>query len=95
MYSGVVRWALAGLLAGSVHGIEVDVTSSSSLKSASKQVAANMMNYYTGDQPGDNPGNLPQPYYWWEAGGMFMHMVDYYYCSLPPSVVNAMSSATH
>jgi mannan endo-1,6-alpha-mannosidase len=38
-----------------------------------------MMQYYTGDQPGDVPGNIPAPYYWWEAGAMFGAMVEYWY----------------
>jgi mannan endo-1,6-alpha-mannosidase len=38
-----------------------------------------MMKYYTGNRTGDVPGNLPSPYYWWEAGGMFGIMVDYWY----------------
>jgi mannan endo-1,6-alpha-mannosidase len=37
------------------------------------------MKWYTGNNTGDVPGNLPSPYYWWEAGGMFMTMVDYWY----------------
>lgn len=38
-----------------------------------------MMKYYTGNRTGDVPGNLPDPYYWWEAGAMFGGMVDYWY----------------
>lgn len=38
-----------------------------------------MRKWYTGDKPGDTPGNLPNPYYWWEAGAMFNAFVDYYY----------------
>jgi mannan endo-1,6-alpha-mannosidase len=38
-----------------------------------------MTQYYTGYRPGDIPGNLPQPYYWWEAGAMFGALVDYWY----------------
>jgi mannan endo-1,6-alpha-mannosidase len=38
-----------------------------------------MMKYYTGNNTGDNPGNLPSPYYWWEAGAMFGTMVEYWY----------------
>ena len=30
-------------------------------------------------RPGNVPGNLPRPYYWWEAGGMFGALVEYYY----------------
>jgi mannan endo-1,6-alpha-mannosidase len=37
-----------------------------------------MMTYYTGYRPGDNPGNLPDPYYWWEAGAMFNALIDYW-----------------
>lgn len=37
------------------------------------------MKYYTGNNTGDNPGNVPSPYFWWEGGGMFGTMVDYWY----------------
>lgn len=38
-----------------------------------------MVKYYTGNRTGDVPGNLPDPYYWWEAGAMFGSLVDYWY----------------
>lgn len=37
------------------------------------------MLYYGGNQSGATPGILGDPYYWWEAGGMFGSLVDYYY----------------
>lgn len=37
------------------------------------------MKWYTGNHTGDVPGNLPAPYYWWEAGAMFGEMVEYWY----------------
>lgn len=37
------------------------------------------MKYYTGNRTGDVPGNLPSPYYWWEAGALFGEMVEYWY----------------
>lgn len=49
------------------------------MKSAAKKVATNMVSYYTGMNPGDNPGNLPDPYFWWEAGAMFSALIDYWY----------------
>ncbi|PQE22414.1 putative mannan endo-16-alpha-mannosidase DCW1 precursor protein [Rutstroemia sp. NJR-2017a BVV2] len=49
------------------------------IKSAASTVAYGMMKYYTGNNTGDVPGNLPDPYYWWEAGAMFGIMVDYWY----------------
>lgn len=50
-----------------------------SVKAAAKQVAWDMVHFYTGNNTGDVPGNLPQPYYWWEAGAMFGALLDYYY----------------
>ena len=38
-----------------------------------------MMSYYTGNHPGDIPGVLPPPYYWWEAGAMFGALIDYWF----------------
>lgn len=38
-----------------------------------------MMTFYTGNRTGDVPGNLPQPYYWWQAGAMFGSLINYYY----------------
>lgn len=38
-----------------------------------------MMTYYTGNQIGKEPGLLPSPYYWWEAGAMWAGMVEYWH----------------
>lgn len=77
------QWILFCLAAGGlVESIDVNFESAESIKSASGTIAYDMMTFYTGNNTGDTPGNLPPPYYWWEAGAMFMHMVDYYYCSL-------------
>lgn len=38
-----------------------------------------MVSLYTGNNTGDVPGNLPAPYYWWEAGAMFGTLIDYWY----------------
>lgn len=55
-----------------------------------------MMKYYTGNHTGDNPGNLPSPYYWWESGAMFGTMVEYWYytgdTSYNPTVQAALLS---
>lgn len=58
--------------------ITLDVGSPDSIKQAAKTIAAGMTQYYTGYRPGDVPGNLPAPYYWWEAGAMFGSLVDYW-----------------
>lgn len=50
-----------------------------SVRAAAKQVAWDLVHFYTGNNTGDVPGNLPMPYYWWEAGAMFGALVDYWY----------------
>ncbi|KAL2393304.1 Mannan endo-1,6-alpha-mannosidase DCW1 [Exophiala dermatitidis] len=67
------------LLGQHVQAITLDLDSTDSIKSAAKTIAAEMVSYYTGYKPGDTPGNLPSPYYWWEAGAMFGALIDYYY----------------
>ena len=57
----------------------VNTKSSDSIKQATKVVAAGLREWYTGDRPGDVPGNLPDPYYWWLCGAMFGSFVDYWY----------------
>ncbi|KAJ5305832.1 hypothetical protein N7508_004847 [Penicillium antarcticum] len=59
--------------------IDLDINDEASIKAAAKTAATGMLKYYTGNQPGDVPGNIPDPYYWWEAGAMFGAMVEYWY----------------
>src|SRR3954451_14163024 len=70
---------LAFLFQHASGAITLDLTSQESIKQAASEVAAGMVQYYTGYRPGDVPGNLPAPYYWWEAGAMFGALVDYWY----------------
>ena len=64
--------------------IELNTDDPASIKQAAKSIATDMMSYYTGDQPGGDPGILPgngQPggYYWWIGGGMFGTLINYWY----------------
>jgi hypothetical protein len=52
--------------------------SAESIKSTAHTLATDMLIYYTGHLPGQTPGLLPYPYYWWEAGAMFGSLIDYY-----------------
>ena len=56
-----------------------------SIRQVASTIAYDMMSIYTGNQTGGTPGNLPQPYFWWEAGAMFGAMLDYYYYTGDPS----------
>lgn len=55
------------------------LTHPDSIKQAAKALSMNLRAFYTGDRVGDTPGNLPDPYYWWEAGAMFNAFIDYWY----------------
>lgn len=59
---------LAGQLAHAA--ITLDLQDDNSIKRAASTAAYDMMKYYTGNKTGDTPGNLPDPYYWWECGAM-------------------------
>lgn len=74
---------LVGLLQ-IVSALELDLTSSDSIKSVTSTLAYDMMTYYSGNQSGQIPGLLPGPcdslacYYWWEAGAMFGSLIHYW-----------------
>ncbi|KAK5089566.1 mannan endo-1 [Exophiala xenobiotica] len=80
-----MRWRICSLGAFALStqyafaAITIDVTNQESIKQAASQAAAGMVRYYTGHHLGDVPGNLPEPYYWWEAGAMFGALIDYWY----------------
>ncbi|KAJ5167527.1 Mannan endo-1-6-alpha-mannosidase DCW1 [Penicillium canariense] len=59
-------------------GISLDLDSSDSIKSAASRVAYDLATFYTGNNTGDVPGNLPDPYYWWEAGAFFGALINYW-----------------
>ncbi|KAL6710845.1 hypothetical protein ACN47E_007902 [Coniothyrium glycines] len=66
------------LLSGTA-AVTLDITSPNSIKQAAKEISVPLRAMYTGDRPGDVPGNLPDPYYWWECGAMFNALIDYWY----------------
>ncbi|KAJ5100072.1 Mannan endo-1-6-alpha-mannosidase DCW1 [Penicillium argentinense] len=49
-----------------------------SIKSAASTIAYDLVTFYSGNNSGDVPGNLPDPYYWWEAGAFFGALVNYW-----------------
>jgi hypothetical protein len=76
----LLKWTSTALLASHAVAIEVNIDDPSGIKDATSTIAYGMMKYYTGNNTGDVPGNLPDPYYWWEAGAMFMNMIEYWFC---------------
>lgn len=75
---GFVPTALAVFaMFASVLGVELDITSATSIGKASALVAQGLMDYYTGNNSGNSPGMFSPPYYWWEAGVAWGTMLDY------------------
>ncbi|THW98877.1 family 76 glycoside hydrolase [Aureobasidium pullulans] len=74
-------WLVSTLVAAAQFGsaLQLTVSDADSIRSTASVVAYDLMSYYTGNRTGDVPGNLPSPYYWWEAGAMFGEMVEYWY----------------
>lgn len=83
MRLGTSLGPLAGLLA-IAHALELDLSSTDSIKSVLSTIAYDMMTFYNGNQTGETPGILPGPcasdqcYYWWEAGAMWGSLINYW-----------------
>ncbi|KAF1941945.1 mannan endo-1,6-alpha-mannosidase DCW1 precursor [Clathrospora elynae] len=77
--SALVALGASSLLLSGAGAIELDITSPDSIKQAAKSISTGLRQFYTGDRLGDVPGNLPDPYFWWECGAMFNAFIDYWY----------------
>ncbi|CCC67833.1 hypothetical protein NCAS_0A12750 [Naumovozyma castellii] len=62
-----------------IAAVDLNLNSLQSLQNATSLVAYGLMDYYTGDQYGQTVGMFSDPYYWWEAGGAWGTMLDYWY----------------
>ncbi|KAL3426198.1 glycosyl hydrolase family 76 [Phlyctema vagabunda] len=67
----VALYAIPGQLAAAA--ITLNLDDDESIKQAAGRAAYDMMTYYTGNETGDVPGNLPDPYYW------FGSLINYWY----------------
>lgn len=63
----------------SAFGLDIDLNDFKSLQNASALVAKGLMDYYTGRQYGQTIGMFSWPYYWWEAGGAWNTLIDYWF----------------
>ena len=62
-----------------VISLELDLNDYDALRDAAALVAEGLMDYYTGNQYGKTVGMFSEPYYWWEAGGAWGTLLDYWY----------------
>ncbi|KAF4976220.1 hypothetical protein FZEAL_7083 [Fusarium zealandicum] len=75
--SGLIATLLL-ILNRSAVAYQLDPNSTDSVLSIAKDIAEDMVDMYHGDEPGQTPGLLPEPYYWWYAGAMLGTLVDYW-----------------
>ncbi|TVY37852.1 Mannan endo-1,6-alpha-mannosidase [Lachnellula subtilissima] len=77
----IIRYLSLAAAAQSAIAVNLDVTSTDSIKSAAKTIAYGMMSYYKGNVTNtpETIGVLPAPLYWWEGGAMWGSMLDYYH----------------
>jgi mannan endo-1,6-alpha-mannosidase len=67
--------ALALVATYQIEAATLSVSGNSAISATASTIASNLMGYY-------NPANigvLPVPYNWWEAGGMWGAMLDYWH----------------
>ncbi|KAH9208095.1 glycosyl hydrolase family 76-domain-containing protein [Leptodontidium sp. 2 PMI_412] len=72
---------LAALVAFSlvpVRAFDLDVTSDDSIKSTASSIARVLVGFYNGNETGEVPGILADPYYWWNAGAMWDTLIQYW-----------------
>ncbi|KAF1810803.1 mannan endo-1,6-alpha-mannosidase [Eremomyces bilateralis CBS 781.70] len=80
MWSNGVWRTVLSLLLFCQYGLSIDIEigNDASIKKAASSLARGLVRFYTGNATGMIPGLLPDPYFWWEAGAMFMTLVEYW-----------------
>ncbi|CAG99384.1 putative mannan endo-1,6-alpha-mannosidase [Kluyveromyces lactis] len=71
--------SLVTLFSSVSFGLDLDVNDLNSLKNATSLVAYGLMDYYTGLQYGKTIGMFASPSYWWQAGGAWGSILDYWF----------------
>lgn len=93
--------ALATAFGQSVNCLQLDVSSSASIKQAAATVAYDLTSLYSGNSTNTtdyNVGLFPRPLYWWESGAVWGAFLDYYAytgdSSYNPTVTQALLAQT-
>ncbi|GKZ21218.1 hypothetical protein AbraCBS73388_006885 [Aspergillus brasiliensis] len=75
LYGGLfLNTALFSQLA---HAIDIDISSTSSIKDAASKTAYGSMTWYHGNETGQIPGAFPTK--WWEGSALFTSLLLYWY----------------
>lgn len=77
----------------SVFGIWLYPDELDSLENVTGLIADGLMDYYKGDEYGQTVGMFTDPYYWWEAGGAWGSMIDFWFYMENDTYVNVTYNA--
>ncbi|KAF7547812.1 hypothetical protein G7046_g8893 [Stylonectria norvegica] len=104
--TGLSVAAAAGSLIAPVAGAyvapkELNISDHDSIRDVAASIAYGTMSYYKGNvsKTAVDMGNVPKPYYWWVAGGLWGAMLDYYHFTKDPSyndvIIQALLAPTN
>ncbi|GIZ42224.1 hypothetical protein CKM354_000550000 [Cercospora kikuchii] len=74
----VFKFASLLLAANFTSAIGLDLENEESIVSAGRTIVEHIFTIYKGNETGETPGLLPDPYYWWHAGLMFDSLINYW-----------------
>ena len=81
-------------IVSSVSALVLDVDSRESILDATAVLAHGVQELYNGNQTGGTLGKWPYlPYYWWESGGAWGGMMEYWHATKDESYTNVMMEA--
>lgn len=84
MIPSIIRATATILVGGGLANAAYSIGSDGEIRATAKQLAADLLAYYHGNESGQTPGILPGPppagdYYWWEGGALWGTMIDYWH----------------
>ncbi|KAL6928938.1 hydrolase 76 protein [Hanseniaspora valbyensis] len=76
-----------------VKGVYLNLNNDTSINNAAALLVQGTLDYYEGYQYGGTIGMFQEPYYWWEAGGVWGAMIDYWYITGNDTFLNLTKEA--
>lgn len=84
---------LAAKLFHIANAVYIDLNNKTSIDHAAALIVQGTLDYYEGNRKGGTIGMFQEPYYWWEAGGVWGSMIDYWYITGNDTYVNLTKEA--
>lgn len=84
---------LAAKLFHCVNAVYISLNNKTSIDHAAALIVQGTLDYYEGNRIGGTIGMFQEPYYWWEAGGVWGSMIDYWFITGNDTYVNLTKEA--